>query len=183
MDRGESEEINDWGQTDTECDNFEVMEVPPTIDNHSNSIHELKKNLEKKTESKTGDQTYRHVPQTPTKFKVFLHSKVWNKICPLKCSNKLRQPWTHYLYNQFKKKKSLLSPPLYIPACRSNREPEAYVWVLKNMCKMYIFNMPCKVFLHHEDQTSQTSNSYSFNCVPDWKHLTPKKRTTVQTCQ
>lgn len=59
MDRGESEEINDWGQTDTECDNFEVMEVPPTIDNRSNSIHELKKNPEKKTESKTGDQTYR----------------------------------------------------------------------------------------------------------------------------
>ncbi|KAL1279129.1 hypothetical protein QQF64_025802 [Cirrhinus molitorella] len=39
----------------------------------------------------------------PIIFKFLIEPKIWNKISPLKGTNKLRRPWTHHMYHKFRK--------------------------------------------------------------------------------
>ncbi len=55
-----------------------------------------------------GPNVYRTAQKVRKQFTITLNRKEWNKIRPLKGSTKLRPPWTHYLYNAFKKRESLL---------------------------------------------------------------------------
>lgn len=47
---------------------------------------------------------WRKLPVVSKKFTITVNRKKWLKIVPLHGSNKLRQPWTHVLYNSFRQK-------------------------------------------------------------------------------
>lgn len=47
---------------------------------------------------------FRNMSQPPPKiFKLLIEPKIWKQISPLKGINKLRWPWTHYMYQKFRK--------------------------------------------------------------------------------
>lgn len=76
----------------------------PSSESHYHSELTTQKTKNRANRNRTGEKSYRNVPQIPTKFQIILHPTVWRKIQPLKGSNKLRLPWTHYMYKQFRKK-------------------------------------------------------------------------------
>lgn len=163
--------FNDMAEEINELDCcFEEINPHEDFVEHEGDTRDVPDNTEQNKESQ-----WRPTTTGKKKFKIHITSKDWRKIAPKEGQLKLRTPWTHIIYKQFKKIKP--SCPIAFKyqrvRCLHSRKHGPYM----KLKAVYTFS-DCKAkYAFTCNEPTQQKNDIL--CHPIWVCQTCKRRTKI----